>query len=229
MFYAEYLGTRIFSAIAGKANITGLQFNQNGLIPVSVQATTGSVGATAQDMTGWTASCAIVGAPGSTEGQDPGSPLAAYQNALALQGDNETFVGTLNCNTPQMQALLTSNPKSKTVFAIKFIKADLSQVFEVQVACFVLAAAIRTDAAVDASVTPVNFTVDAGVAQKTFPFPNLADGSDLIFVKYDSGPAVDVYAINVNPDNPAVNTVTVTLAGVASLGGQRFRAYYLAP
>lgn len=227
MFFAEYLGTRIFTTLISGAVVPNQQFNQNMQVPVSVQVTNGS--STPQDMTGWTASCAIVGAPGNTEGQDPGSPLAAYQNSLLLQGDNKTFQGTMNCNTSQMKDLLTVNPRKPTVFAIKFVSGDLSEVFEVQCSCIVQAAAIRSGAQVSASNTPVAFSVMAGQSQATFGFPNLAAGSDLSFIKYTSGPQVDTYAINVNDDNAALNTVTVTLAGVATLGGMNFRAYLFSP
>ena len=223
IFYAQWQGPDIFAQNTQTGSLTGLEFSQNfyGPIQVQVRDLSGNI----VDMTGWTCYVGIVGYPGSPSGVAVGVPLAEYTTAFNYV--TPIFSGTMDCRTMQMATLIGAKLTQRTRFAIKFIKEDLTQEFECSCDCTMIAHHIVDGATAIVSLGPIAFTVAAGTPQITFTFPNVPAGANLTFVKLNSGPVVDYYVVNVNPDNPALNTVTVTLQGNAPLGGSNFTAYVL--
>lgn len=223
MFYAEYRGTRIFEQLTGLAVLTKVQFSQNFKGPLAI--TVRDLDGVAVDMTGWTVSAGIVGGSGEPTGTAGGPVLAAYTAGLSYDTPTKVFSGTLDCNTTEMADLISTSASRRTKFAVKFVKNDATERFEVSVDCAALAADIETGSASPTALGPVSFTVDEGQPQETFAFPNCPANADLQFIKLSGGPAVDFYVVNFNEDDPTQNTVTVTLAGNAAAGGQNFKAY----
>lgn len=227
MYYAEYRGTRIFSASTGPSILTGLQFSQNfkGPVDVTVRDSDGNV----IDMTGWSCSSGIVGGTGTGAGIPTGTPggpaLAAY--TAGMTWGSSKFAGTLECNTDEMADFIGALGQKRSRFAYKFLKNDGTERFECSCDITVLAADIESGSSVPAALGPIAFTVDEGQLQKTFAFPGVPADADLQFIKLSGGPQVDFWIVNVNEDDPTQNTVTVTLAANASAGGMNFKAYSL--
>lgn len=226
MYYAELRGTRLLTTLSSNVAVApnDVQFSQNfkGTIYIQVSDQSGDP----VDMTGWTGYAQILGGTGKSTGT-LGSPEAAAFCALSYDSGSKTFSGILECNTSQMATLIGEDSSKKTEFAVKLVKDDASERFEVKTVCTAIAGDIDGVPQV-AALGPVGFTVAAGQSQVTFSFPSLSPSASLTFVKFSPGPAVDFYAINENPEDATQNTVTVTLAGVAPTGGVLFKVFALA-
>ena len=196
---------------------------QDSLGEVIVQA---AASGAAKDLAAYSIEVAIQGGTGKPTGTEGDAVYAAYTAPGGFTWDaiEMRFVGKLDTRTAEMAALIGPAEAHQTVIAVKITALDGSFTDQWQAPCDVLAPVIESGIQSPLGAGPTAFVITGGQAQATFAFPNLEGDALLQFIKQSSGPAVDVYAVNVNPDHPELNTVTVTLAGVA-LGDMNFAAY----
>ena len=207
MFYAEYLGTRIFDNSSGTTPLDGLEFSQNFLGPVQFTVLDMSASPVAvKDMTGFTAACGIVGVDGKPIGTAGGKALAEYTSSLTLDVTNKIFSGIMDNRTSAMATLIGATDSRRSSFGAKFKSATME--FEVNCDCTLLAQRIPENVVIPSDLAGV---VPAGQSQAVFPLLQTAPANaQAIAWQMSTGPGVDYAFVNALD-----GTVTVVLRDLA--------------
>ena len=189
--------------------------------PVELQVNKDGEG---MDLSDFDAELAVQGGTGEPTGTEGDAVYAAYlgKGGFTLSADKLTLSGSFDTRTAAMAALIGSAEEHGTKIAVKLsTKAGVApqQTLQWITDCDVLAPVIESGVSMANSQMTATVVFDAGTAEKTVIFPNLDPNAFLRFARKQAAPAINSYNVTPNPDNPALNQLTVELAAPAPPGG----------
>jgi hypothetical protein len=157
LIYPDWNSENFYISPTSTTSPGSLTVNQNDLgVPISLQFSNGGNGIYTPPA-GISVQVVIVDKPSGT-GPPPNPNQLALTN-LTLQGDGITFLGVLNCNTPQMATFISTNLSATGFVCVlaTWVAGGVTYQFERQISCLCIAHG-------DVSGAPPPSTIPSGTA-----------------------------------------------------------------
>jgi hypothetical protein len=154
LIYPDWNSENFYVSPTSTTSPGSLAVNQNDLgVPISLQFSNSATGIYTPPA-GISVQVVIVDKPSGT-----GTPIQLALTSLTLQGDGVTFLGVLNCNTPQMATFIGTSLNATGYLCVlaTWIASAVTNQFERQLQCLCIAHG-------DVSGAPPPSTIPSGTA-----------------------------------------------------------------